>query len=69
MGANQAMRDAADALPLILQLAQTSREGHLTDHDYALAVAQYESEMIPRAFKWVRSSGGTNENVSGHEYL
>ncbi|KAK6082287.1 hypothetical protein SCUP515_02579 [Seiridium cupressi] len=61
MGGQQAMRDTADALPLILKLSQkaSSSEG-LRPEDFAAACNEYEDAMIPRAFDWVRKSGNDN---------
>lgn len=65
MGANQAMRDAAEILPYIQELHRIAQSGHEpTENDFAMAVKQYEAKMIPRAFGWVRASGGTEMSVS-----
>ncbi|KAH6698479.1 hypothetical protein BKA61DRAFT_219061 [Leptodontidium sp. MPI-SDFR-AT-0119] len=63
MGGNQAMRDNVDALPLIVDLARKSKEGTLLEQDYAVAVKTFEKKMTPRAFSWVRASGGSGELV------
>ncbi|KAH8651262.1 hypothetical protein BX600DRAFT_473299 [Xylariales sp. PMI_506] len=58
MGANQAMRDTASMLPLLVELA---RKAPLPGHksaDVADACNKYEAEMLPRAFDWVQKSGG-----------
>ncbi|KAH8691286.1 hypothetical protein BGW36DRAFT_388035 [Talaromyces proteolyticus] len=60
MGGNQAMRDTADALPIILQLAKKSAHSGLSDVDFEKAVLDYESLMMSRAFGWVKASGGTS---------
>lgn len=61
MGGQQAMRDTADALPLILQLAaKASTPAGLRDEDFRAACTSYEQVMIPRAFEWVQKSGGDN---------
>ncbi|KAF3025126.1 hypothetical protein E8E14_014667 [Neopestalotiopsis sp. 37M] len=60
MGANQAMCDTADILPNIVALARTKER---TEADYSFAVEKYESAMFPRAFAWVRTSGGTDQSV------
>ena len=64
MGGNQAMNDTADMLPRILELAEKSAAGQLREADYSTAVQVYEAAMIPRAFKWVATSGGTGGTVS-----
>ncbi|CAK7228831.1 hypothetical protein SBRCBS47491_007044 [Sporothrix bragantina] len=64
MGGNQAMCDTADILPRIVQLAEKSKTQKLEDRDYQVAVAAYEKEMFPRAFDWVRKSGGTDDKSS-----
>lgn len=63
MGGNQALCDAADILPQILKLKTKADESELTKADFADAVGQYERSMIPRAFEWVKKSGGTNQKV------
>lgn len=55
MGANQSMHDTASALPALLSLAK-NEEG-ATNAEVAKAVEEYEAEMIPRAFSWVKASG------------
>lgn len=55
MGAQQAMQDTTSAMPALLSLAK-SKAGP-TNQEVAKAVAEYEVEMIPRAFYWVKSSG------------
>ncbi|KAG7068823.1 FAD/NAD(P)-binding domain-containing protein [Colletotrichum scovillei] len=61
MGGNQAMRDTADALPLLVRLAETAvtTEG-LKEADITQACDKYEGAVIPRAFEWVKRSGGKN---------
>ncbi|KAF1808150.1 FAD/NAD(P)-binding domain-containing protein [Eremomyces bilateralis CBS 781.70] len=61
MGGNQAMCDTADLLPVIKNLAQKAEAGGLSDEDFSIAVTEYESRMFPRAFGWVRTSGGTGD--------
>ncbi|KAL1887285.1 hypothetical protein Sste5346_010316 [Sporothrix stenoceras] len=61
MGGNQAMCDTADILPQIVQLAEKSKTQQLKDKDYQVAVAAFEKAMFPRAFDWVRKSGGTDD--------
>lgn len=63
MGGNQSMHDAADMLPQIVQLAKSADDRPLNDEDYAEAVRNYESLMLPRAFKWVKASGGVSNQV------
>ncbi|KAL3480489.1 FAD/NAD(P)-binding domain-containing protein [Aspergillus californicus] len=59
MGGNQAMQDAATALPLISRLAASSKpEIRPTTQDISRACQEYEDEMIPRSFAWVQKSGG-----------
>ena len=64
MGGNQAMRDTVDMLPHILHLAQKATEKTLKEEDYSTAVNDYEAKMAPRAFGWVKASGGSGEIVS-----
>ena len=64
MGGNTAMCDTATALPLLSRLASLSVSGTLTHNDISKACDEYEAEMIPRAFAWVRKSGGSNIVVS-----
>ncbi|KAI8241420.1 hypothetical protein K4K55_012417 [Colletotrichum sp. SAR 10_96] len=60
-GRNQAMYDADKMLPFLTGLAsQYSGKNGVSTEEMAKAVIQYESEMIPRAFDWVRKSGGDN---------
>ncbi|KAF4887405.1 Zeaxanthin epoxidase [Colletotrichum fructicola] len=60
-GGNQAMFDAGKMLPFLTGLAsQHSGKDSVSTEEMAKAVIQYESEMIPRAFDWVRKSGGDN---------
>lgn len=64
MGANQALHDCADALPLMLGLAEKKQLDCLSDEAAMEAVLAYEERMIPRAFAWVAKSGGTDPRVS-----
>ncbi|KAK2599701.1 hypothetical protein N8I77_011433 [Diaporthe amygdali] len=57
-GGNQSMRDAAMALPLLVQLAERARSGELSDKYVEDACETFEDEMIPRTFEWVQKSGG-----------
>ncbi|KAL0782009.1 hypothetical protein CaCOL14_003343 [Colletotrichum acutatum] len=61
MGGNQAMRDTADALPLLVRLAETARTTNgVKEDDITQACDKYEGAVIPRAFEWVKRSGGKN---------
>ncbi|KAK1625352.1 hypothetical protein BDP81DRAFT_452824 [Colletotrichum phormii] len=61
MGGNQAMRDTADALPLLVRLAETARTAEgLNEDDISKACEIFEETIIPRAFEWVKRSGGKN---------
>jgi 2-polyprenyl-6-methoxyphenol hydroxylase-like FAD-dependent oxidoreductase len=68
MGANQAMNDTADAIAAILDLAEPAKDKKagqtLGEGEYQKAVENYESKMMPRAFGWVRTSGGLGSDVS-----
>ena len=64
MGGNQAMRDTVDILPQIVCLARQAEDGALTEQDFATSVNEYEAKMTPRAFGWVKASGGSGELVS-----
>ncbi|KAF2823874.1 FAD/NAD(P)-binding domain-containing protein [Ophiobolus disseminans] len=55
-GGNQALQDCADMLPRLLTVA---KKGASTS-DISAACAAYEADMIPRAFEWVKKSGGTS---------
>ncbi|KIW16911.1 hypothetical protein PV08_04101 [Exophiala spinifera] len=60
MGGNTAMRDTETMLPLVTELAEYAEEHKsLPSTVIAEKLAQYEAEMIPRAFEWVEKSGGT----------
>lgn len=63
MGGNQALRDCAAILPEILNLKRKTEVSPLQEADYHQAVLKYESEMIPRTFKWVQLSDSTQRNV------
>ncbi|KAK1675954.1 hypothetical protein BDP55DRAFT_662793 [Colletotrichum godetiae] len=64
MGGNQAMRDTADALPLLVRLAETARTAEgLNEDDISKACEAYEETIIPRAFEWVKRSGGKNPMI------
>lgn len=57
------MRDTVDMLPHILDLNQKAKDGILKEQDYSIAVHDYEAKMSPRAFGWVKASGGSGEIV------
>ncbi|KAG7405446.1 FAD-dependent monooxygenase cctM [Fusarium oxysporum f. sp. rapae] len=60
MGGNQALRDTATLLPLLIEISQISESGKTpTTETVAKLLRSYEAEMIPRAFEWVKKSGGT----------
>ncbi|CAI9638113.1 unnamed protein product [Alternaria burnsii] len=61
-GGNQALADCADALPRLLHLNSLASVGpeHPTYEEVKDACEKYERAMIPRAFSWVRKSGGTS---------
>ncbi|CAK7207625.1 hypothetical protein SEUCBS139899_010435 [Sporothrix eucalyptigena] len=68
MGANQSMSDTADMLPEIVALRDEAKNlggigSRLEKRHFTTAVQAYESKMIPRAFHWVKMSGGTDETV------
>jgi len=58
MGGNQAMRDTHDIMQAIESLHKKAQVTALTSADFTSAVQEYEGKMIPRAFGWVRASGG-----------
>jgi hypothetical protein len=61
MGGN----DAAVILPKLVRLAEIAKlQKRIPLEDIEAAVTQYEAEMIPRAFEWVKKSGGDNFVVS-----
>ncbi|KAH7004149.1 hypothetical protein EDB82DRAFT_520176 [Fusarium venenatum] len=60
MGGNQAMLDAKVILPFLERLNHLAKTtGAVSEEAIGAACAEYEREMIPRAFEWVESSGGT----------
>jgi 2-polyprenyl-6-methoxyphenol hydroxylase-like FAD-dependent oxidoreductase len=64
MGANQALRDTADIIGPLLDLARRkAANGTLYDEEVQMELAKYEHKMIPRAFQWVKKSGGTSASV------
>ncbi|KAF5517621.1 hypothetical protein CGCA056_v011463 [Colletotrichum aenigma] len=65
MGGNQSMLDTADALPLLTRLAEKVKTVNGTsEQDFIEACEAYEGVVIPRAFEWVRQSGGNNPLAS-----
>lgn len=58
------MRDAAMALPLLIELAERARSDGLSDKHVEDACKVFEDEMIPRTFEWVKKSGGDETIVS-----
>ncbi|GKT51446.1 ZEB2-regulated ABC transporter 1 [Colletotrichum spaethianum] len=61
MGGNQAMLDAGHMLPFLTDLAsRDSEKKPVSTEDIRKAVNEFENEMIPRAFNWVKKSGGDN---------
>lgn len=59
------MLDTADALPLLTRLAEKAKTVNGTsEQDFIEACEAYEGVVIPRAFEWVRQSGGNNPLVS-----
>ncbi|KAF5671909.1 fungal specific transcription factor factor [Fusarium denticulatum] len=60
MGGNQAMRDAADMLPELLELNRAAQAGPpLSTKEIETRCNAYEEKMIDRSFAWVAKSGGT----------
>ncbi|MCJ1484450.1 hypothetical protein MMC06_004621 [Schaereria dolodes] len=55
------MADAADLLSELLTMlaAPSSQNSALTNTAINAAVLAYEKKMLPRAFSWVKASGGT----------
>lgn len=65
MGANQSMYDAVTMLPLLCKLNDAAKSrGNVSLSLIEEAVHEYEAEMIPRSFEWVKKSGGDNFVVS-----
>jgi hypothetical protein len=59
------MYDAAMILPKLVSLAEIAKlQKRVPREAIEAAVTQYEAEMIPRAFEWVKKSGGDNFVVS-----
>ncbi|KAL0939308.1 FAD dependent oxidoreductase/monooxygenase [Colletotrichum truncatum] len=65
-GGNQSLSDCADLLPQLLNLHSLSKKTSRPPPNQAIitACAEYEAAMIPRAFNWVRKSGGSSYPVS-----
>lgn len=60
------MSDCADILPRILELHSlvTKHPYHaLTKSELSRGCGEYEAAMVPRAFTWVRKSGGSKVPV------
>ncbi|KAH7142871.1 hypothetical protein B0J13DRAFT_503247 [Dactylonectria estremocensis] len=65
MGGNQAMHDAADMLPELLELNRLANTGSpLSAPQVQARCRAYEDKMIDRAFTWVARSGGISQPVS-----
>jgi hypothetical protein len=54
MGGNQALKDAGLLAGLVSQMIDA--EGQVSDERLRKYHTQYEREMIPRGFKWVKAS-------------
>lgn len=64
MGGNTALRDTATALDLLLRLSSLARPtGRVEKRAIDQACKKFEAEMFPRAFDWVRKSGGVTVMV------
>ncbi|KAK6216532.1 FAD/NAD(P)-binding domain-containing protein [Colletotrichum tabaci] len=60
-GGNQALADCAEMLPQLLLLANNDNNlARPTIDQVQSACNIYEASMIPRAFQWVRKSGGSS---------
>lgn len=65
MGGNTALYDTAMVLSHLERFAELGRQhGHVSRFEIEQALKEYEDEMIPRAFGWVKKSGGGNVVVS-----
>ena len=65
MGGNQAMYDSGVVMAKMAHLAQVARSTkRVLRREIEKAVIEYEEEMIPRAFEWVKKSGGDDFVVS-----
>lgn len=59
------MCDTATALPLLVRLSHLALpQGGVANSDVSKACEEYEAEMMPRAFEWVKKSGGAQIAVS-----
>ncbi|KAE8150926.1 hypothetical protein BDV25DRAFT_129180 [Aspergillus avenaceus] len=59
-GGNQALRDCSEILPELLKLNDQALAGQVpSTEDIRSACDRYETIMFPRAFDWVKTSGGT----------
>jgi hypothetical protein len=61
MGGNTALSDTATVLPLLARLssmALASPLGKVEKSEIIKACGEFEAEMMPRAFEWVKKSGG-----------
>lgn len=59
------MLDSGKALPYIVELASLDKPGQRVPvAKIASSLSAFEGEMIPRAFAWVKKSGGDNFVVS-----
>lgn len=68
MGGNQAMYDAGQMLQFLTDLAhKESEKKSVSTDDISMAVDEFETEMLPRAFNWVKKSGGDNFIVSSSD--
>ena len=65
MGGNQAMYDSGMVMAKMAHFAQIARSTkRVPRKEIEKAVTEYEEEMIPRAFEWVKKSGGDDFVVS-----
>jgi hypothetical protein len=65
MGGNSALCDCDQALRMLTRLAScASTSGFVDGTAVVQACKEYEDEMMPRAFGWVKASGGANMVVS-----
>jgi hypothetical protein len=59
------MQDSGKVLPYIVELAALDKPGERVPvSKIASSLSAFEGEMIPRAFAWVKKSGGDNFVVS-----
>lgn len=65
MGGNSALCDCDQALKMLTRLASfASSSGGVENMAVVQACKEYEDEMMPRAFGWVKASGAANMVVS-----